>query len=102
MRGPALIITCGHKATETSSVAECLPALEGSRTEWRCARIQMCSPWCVLGKGSWEWGLWSRPRAFHGCSSFKATAERPGGKDQITEEQLMVRLLGEGRFPQKA
>lgn len=26
---PALIITCGHKATETSSVAECLPALEG-------------------------------------------------------------------------
>lgn len=28
MQGPALIITCGHKATETSAVAEFLPALE--------------------------------------------------------------------------
>lgn len=28
MQGPALIISCGHKATETSTVAECLPALE--------------------------------------------------------------------------
>lgn len=48
---PALIITCGHKATETSLVAECLPALEGSRAERRCARIQMSSLWCGASWG---------------------------------------------------
>lgn len=61
MQGSALIITCGHTATETSVVAECLPALERLGAEWGRAGIQS-SPLPVKGKGSREQGMRSAPK----------------------------------------
>lgn len=55
MQGPALIISCGHKATETSTVAECPPALEmlHSRMEtcWNSEFTVACQREGKLGTG---------------------------------------------------
>jgi hypothetical protein len=74
---PALVNYCGHKATKTSPVPECLPALEALQLRGDVLEFTVHHPHSE-GKARWEQHMWSGPTVFR-PSSFKGTT-LPFGK----------------------
>lgn len=74
MQGPALIITCGHKATEASAAAEFLPALERHYRLRGAYVLEFGVHHCLSRGREVGNGMQSAPKDFCG-SSFKGTAK---------------------------